>query len=81
MSTDSRISSMVRFPHLLISEIGVCFIVDVCVLFQHCFSAPPPFFFFVSESYYKIDGVSDSLRHLGVEDIECPVPGGVNCDN
>ena len=20
-------------------------------------------------------------RHLGIEDIECPVPGGVNCDN
>lgn len=39
------------------------------------------FFFLVSESYYKIDGVSDSLRHLGIEDIECPVPGGVNCDN
>lgn len=34
------------------------------------------FFFLVSESYYKIDGVSDSLRHLGIEDIECPVPGG-----
>lgn len=42
---------------------------------------PSPFFFFISESYYKIDGVSDSLRDLGIEDIECPVPGGVNCDN
>ena len=79
MSTDSHISSMVKFPHFLIFEIGMCFTVDVCVLFQHCFSLI--FFFLVSESYYKIDGVSDSLRHLGIEDIECPVPGGVNCDN
>ena len=74
---------MVRFPHLLISEIGVCFIVDVCVLFQHCSPHPAFFFFFFFniKLIKKIDGVSDSLRHLGIGDIECPVPGGVNCNN
>lgn len=49
-----------------------------CVLLEHYFSLF--FFFLVSKSCYKIDGVSNSLRHLGIEDIECPVPGGVDCD-
>ena len=47
-----------------------------CVCSVSALFLPYFFFFLVSESYYKIDGVSDSLRHLGIEDIECPVPGG-----
>lgn len=46
-----------------------------CVCSVSALFLPPFFFFFVSESYSAINGVSDSLRDLGIEDIECPVPG------